>query len=309
MEQSAAYFKRLAKPFTIHLQQVTGLQGLHYLAGIAGCTKIEINAGEFTDLSELQSLSQLTSLIIAQLPLEGTGRVDVAPLASLVNLKELSIGSVKTDSIKGFESLVHLTSLGLGGTFISDISPLSNMPLLKKLEIGNTRITDLKPIQKDEYLEELTIGGAQVAGLAELTDLPNLKRITLMEQTPVDLTGIGGLRHLETLLFVGGISPTDLAPLANLDHLRSLSIMGVGFPQGRLMPVPHVEAIGRLKELRSLTLTDLQITDLNFVSTLQNLEDFSIGRAPINSIAGLDGLKRLRKVSMINVDVVDVSPF
>jgi hypothetical protein len=81
MKESATYFERLAKPFNLHLQQVSGLEGLHYLANIPGCTKIEIGAGEFTDISELSGFSHLTKLVIGQLPLNGTGTVDLSPLA------------------------------------------------------------------------------------------------------------------------------------------------------------------------------------------------------------------------------------
>jgi hypothetical protein len=63
MQQSAAYFKQLKKPFRLHFQSVKELKGLHYLADAEGCAAMEINAGEFTDLSELAGFKHLTKLI------------------------------------------------------------------------------------------------------------------------------------------------------------------------------------------------------------------------------------------------------
>src|SRR2546423_1325285 len=64
MKETADYFRRLHKPFRFHFQSITDIQGLHELADIPECTKIEINAGEFTDISELRGFSNLTTLII-----------------------------------------------------------------------------------------------------------------------------------------------------------------------------------------------------------------------------------------------------
>jgi hypothetical protein len=83
MKESANLFRALSVPFGLHFQSVNGLEGLHYLSDVEGCTKIEINAGEFTNISDLAGFNHLTSLIISQIPLNGVGVVDSSPLASL----------------------------------------------------------------------------------------------------------------------------------------------------------------------------------------------------------------------------------
>jgi hypothetical protein len=85
MNESADLFRALSASFRLHFQSVNGLDGLHYLSNIEHCTKIEINAGDFTNISELAGFSHLTDLIIGQVPLNGFGVVDPSPLASLTN--------------------------------------------------------------------------------------------------------------------------------------------------------------------------------------------------------------------------------
>jgi len=134
MEQSAVYFRRLNKPFDLQLGQVIGLNGLHYLSDIPGCTKIEISAGEFTDISELRGFSHLIDLGISQLPLNGYQTVDSAPLASLTNLQVLRLGSTKIRSTTFLSNLKHIKTLNLGQTLITDISALSDLHSLETLE-------------------------------------------------------------------------------------------------------------------------------------------------------------------------------
>src|SRR5205823_11124769 len=108
MKKSSTYFRQLHEPFRLHFQGIKDTQGLHELADIDGCTKIEINAGEFTDISELRGFSHLTNLIITQTPINGLATVDLSPLSGLVNLRELNLFSTKATSVEPIAKLVEL---------------------------------------------------------------------------------------------------------------------------------------------------------------------------------------------------------
>jgi hypothetical protein len=86
MQESAAAFRQLVRPFRLLLQRVPGLAGLRYLNDIANCTEIDISAGEFTNISELADFVYLRNLVVSQLPLNGLGTVDASVIASLTNL-------------------------------------------------------------------------------------------------------------------------------------------------------------------------------------------------------------------------------
>jgi hypothetical protein len=146
MVESSKYFKLLNRPFNLALQQVKALDGLHFLSDVPGCLKIEISAGEFTDISELSGFVNLTNLVIGQLPLNGTATVDLTPLSSLTRLETLVLTMVRARSIEPLVSLTRLKVLNLGQTLISDISAVSEMRLLESLEIRGTRVSDLRPL-------------------------------------------------------------------------------------------------------------------------------------------------------------------
>lgn len=305
VEQSVGYFGRLDKPFNLHFQSVTGLAGLHLLADIPGCSKIEINAGEFTDISELNGFRHLTTLVISQLPLNGSGTVDVGVVGTMTNLRVLNLNMVKTRDIVSLAPLRKLTSLNLGGTLISDISPLSNFPLLETLEIRDTRVTDLAPLTSDHALRELVISGVQLPGLPTLQHLSSLKKISIIEQQPIDLSPVSVLHELEALWIWCGSAPIDLAALAELKNLKSLTITGGVFAP---TPTAHIDVISSLSKLQTLTLGYLQIGDISFISDLKNLAELNLNAVPVTSIAPLASLKSLHKIVFANTSVVDVSP-
>lgn len=306
MEASAVYFSQINKPFRLHFQNVKSLDGLHYLANNAGCTNIEIGAGEFTDISELRGFVHLTKLGIGQVPLNGVGIVDPSPLASLVNLRELVLGMTRIRTSDFLASLKSLKRLYLGRTLITDISSLSSLPLLEFLDIRDTRVNDLTPLENAANLNSLEIGGEQLPGLASLSGLTNLKRLTLIQQGPVDLTNVSVLDHLENL-FVWGATSLDLQPLQKLAQLQSLHLSGPG-PGSGLTVVGNPQVIGDLSQLKILTLGYMQISNLSFVSSLKDLTELTIGTMPVTSIAVLQGLKNIKKISLTDVPVVDVSP-
>jgi hypothetical protein len=306
MEESAKYFRQINEPFSLAIQMVNDLAGLHYLSDVADCTKITISAGEFTDFSELRDFSHLTQLSISQVPLNGNGIVDISPLGSLTNLRELGLSMVRTKSIVALASLKNVTRLSLGGTLISNISPLSSLASLEVLEIRDTRVADLHPISNAQHLKEITVSGTQLPGLSVLAPLPNLKKLTIVEQQHIDLTSVGLLTNLETLSIVGGALPIDVLPLRNLKNLQSLMITGFSFVA--YTAVPNLQVVGELTELRTLALGYVYVTDISFISNLRRLEEVSFNRMPISSIASLAGIVSIKKVTLADVPVTDISP-
>jgi Leucine-rich repeat (LRR) protein len=306
MQESSTYFAQLNKSFRLHFQNVKSLVGLHYLADFADCQSIEINAGEFNDISELRGFVHLTKLAISQVPLNETGIVDASPLSSLVNLEELVLGMSRIRDANFLRSLLKLKRLYLGQTLVTDISSISALQSLEYLDIRGTRITDLRPLSENNGLKELSIGAAQIPALPILTRLSQLKKLPIIDQNLIDLSPVGSLANLESL-FVWRSPQLDLSPLRNLAHLRSLQLSGLGL--GPSTSIVNPQAIGDLRELRTLTLGSLQISDLAFVRDLKNLNEININAMPITSIHPLQNLKSLKSVSLADVPVIDISVF
>jgi len=308
MEQSAFYFKQYSKPFKIQLQLVSSLNGLHYLSGLTNCVEIQVNAGEFTDLSELSRFVHLKSLAISQVPINGSGVVDLAPLSGLIALTNLNLGSVNTRSITPLSGLHNIKMLYLGNTPVTDISVLSRFTRLESLNIFSTRITDLTPIGNDQALQELMIGGLQTSALSGLSHLKNLKMLTIFEEQPFSLAQVADLPNLETLIVLMGVFPIDLEPIGRLTKLRTLSMSASAIANKSTAPAYHVEIIGSLHNLNDLTLGGLQVSDLRFLSPLQNLTKLSLIDLPISSLAFLQNFVHLQSIYLCDIQIADISP-
>lgn len=305
MKESSVYFSQLTKPFQIILGQVANLKDLHYAADAKGCVEINVNSGEFTDISELSEFTHLKRLFITQLPLRNPGVVDGTPLQSLTNLVQLSLFGTRVRNIDFVSNLHDLKKISLDGTLVEDLSPLSSLKELEEVSIRDTKITDLRPLLSSKGLRDITISGLQVHGLSVLS-ATNLKKLTIVEQKTVNLQPLASLSGLEDLTMIVFGAPLDISLLGSLTRLRKLAIMGTGF--GVLLNTHNYDAIGQLKNLQSLSLSSMDIKDLDFISTLSDLTEVSISQVPITSVEKLRGLKRLHKVVLIGTGVIDVSP-
>jgi hypothetical protein len=199
MKDSAVFFRQLTTPFRLTFQRVNGLEGLHHLFDIGGCTKIEILTGEFTDISELSGFTHLTHLTIGQLPLNRFGTVDASPLSSLTNLEDLVLSSTRIRDIKFLENFKKLRKLIIGKTLVANSTPVSGLSLLEDLDIRGTRIEELKPINDDQSLKALMIGDEKIPSLGNLTKLSNFARLSIIGQHNLNLKPVGLLTQLESL--------------------------------------------------------------------------------------------------------------
>ncbi len=304
MEASARYFRLLHKPFRLHFQSVPGIAGLHLLAEIDDCKKIEINAGDFSDISELRGFTKLTSLVISQTPLNGLSTVDSSPLSSLTGLRELVLGSTRITDLSPIAKLSKLTALNVQDTLVRDLAPIAGLRSLETVEIRGIEAADISPLAQLASLKELGIDGKQIPGLVKLTQLEHLKYLRIIDQSKIDLSAVGQLSGLETL-FIWGPPNFDLSPLRTLTNLQALQVSGLGMG---FSVVTGADALGDLKALKRLTLGYMNISDLTFVSNLRQLNEINIGVMPVSSVEPLRELLALETVSLDRTNIVDISP-
>ncbi|HEX3503013.1 MAG TPA: hypothetical protein VHU22_06455 [Xanthobacteraceae bacterium] len=302
MAETAHLLAQLNKPFRLHLQLIGTIAGLHYLADLPQLTNMAIEAGKFTDISELRGFTHLTNLTLSQIPYDSTaGVVDASPLSSLTNLVELTLANSRIRNADFLASMGKLRVLNLEHTPLTDISALSHSENLEKLTIQSTRITNLSALTENTHLE-LIVGKDQIPGLV---DLPHLKKLSFMDANPTDLSPISSLTGLEAL-HIWGAQPFDISQFKNLGNLQELTLNGMGF--GFLFPVANADLIGNFRGLKTLNLSSIQINDLSFLRNLQNLTELNLSALPITSLAPIESLKHLKKIWLINLGVGEISP-
>lgn len=243
------------------------------------------------DLSELQYFRHLHyfqlrnqqaegTWVLAKLPihwliLSNCGLTDAdMPYITAINVDDgdrynelyhLNLGDNAITSLSGIERLTTLNVLLVQRNNISDLSPLSDLTRIHLLNISwNPGITSIEPLAQG--MREALVN-LDMAGLA------------------VDLTPVGGMENLDHVRLGDGWNghriSLNLAPLANMTHLKYLHIFGA--------KLDNVEVVSSMSGLLCIDLqycgmTSAKLTALNGhpLTTEINLE--------WNFLRTLDGL-------------------
>jgi len=336
-----------------HLSKCSGLENLHlyrtkvtdeglaHLKSIPSLKKLSLLFTEVTDEGMID-LGQVKSLEYLQLPVHITDR-GLDHLSQLDNLKYLWVGggskSTITDAgLEHIAKLCMLEELLIGGRGITDegMSYIAELTRLKKLNIGTAPVltnSGLAKLTKMKSLESLDLNFTKVtiSGLAQLNAMPNLTKLDvkplIRDNSVLD---IGKLTKLEELRLRfqprsdNSFSDEDLACLAGLKHLKSLSIgprnftdkgmaylagltnmerLGIGGPN---LTDQGLKCLANMKKLWSLSLSDGYFTEegLRYLEGFKRLRYLSIPSANAFSNAAL---RRLRE-NLPNLQTLKVIP-
>ena len=115
------------------------------LAGLTGLKRLEIYAAkEGTDI-DLLPLKGLTNLV--KLRVGSTIVSDVSSLSELINLESLMLsGNISILDVSPLASLKNLKELRVVNNGLSDVSPLAALHNLEKLELQLNKISDISPL-------------------------------------------------------------------------------------------------------------------------------------------------------------------
>ena len=233
MEESANYLRALNKPFQLHLQQVSSVAGFTFLSGINNCIRLEINASDIEDLSELRGLAGLRTLIISQTPFSVRHQLNISAIASLMNIETINLNGSRVNNLEPLRGLMKLVSLNIGGSLVRDLSPIKNLELLTSLDVRDSRVTDLSVLDGADALEELSVDEKQVPSLTRLSHLAKLYKLNIITHEPLDMMPVGTLSNLKSL-FVWGPSVIDLSPLRKVSKLTNVQVSGSDLNQDGL---------------------------------------------------------------------------
>ena len=208
--------------------------------GGAGCAAIdvfalaEVTALEIVDMEvalraeDLQGLANLSSLAFV-----GSVR-DLAPLAALANLRQLSLADNDLADIGALAGLGQLQELGLSGNRVADLSPLRGLTRLTLLELNGNLVTSLSPLAGLTELLALLAQDNAIADLSPLADLPTVS-LLLANNAIADAAPLLAMRWLRFVDLRGN-------PLSErtLDvHIPALQARGVAVLFDEPAPAPR----------------------------------------------------------------------
>ncbi|PHS11940.1 MAG: hypothetical protein COA78_08770 [Blastopirellula sp.] len=88
---------------------------------------------------------------------------DLAPLASLTDLKKIWIPFSNVTDLSSIAHLTQIEELSLSGSSVTDLSPLENFKHLKELVLNATEVESLEPLFKLKRLSRVYLWGTKVS--------------------------------------------------------------------------------------------------------------------------------------------------
>ena len=150
--------------------------------------------------------------------------------------------------------------------------------------------------EPDEAFSEARqrIMAAKASGEKKLT-LANLKTLSVL---PPDISDLSALSHL----VLHDLNVIDLAPLASLENLRSLSLS--------LLPASDISPLASLHSLNALSLGQgLPVSDISTTASIRRLRYLSLEyNRNVTDISAVSSLTALKRLDLMCSSVSDVEP-
>lgn len=249
--------------------------------------KLTILNHPFDSLGFLSSLTQLQSLDLSGCSFP-TG--DLATIAALPNLTQLTLAECNISSIAALEGANKLTYLDLNGNTVRNLEVLTAMTDLRELNLRHNAVTALDAIATLTNLEKLDLGFNAVTDIAPLVSCTNLSWLDVGNNQVSQLITLGNMPQLS--YFSAEYNElTDVSPLAACTNLTTLNIGS-----------NSVSDISPLK-----TLTKLEVFDCS-ANKISSLPDWPEGSAlrtvygSYNAITNIDILSKMPSISYVYMD-------
>lgn len=192
----------------------------------------------------------------------------------------------------------NLKELALDVQNVTSLEGIENLPL-KKISVAMNNLTDASPITQIESLELVRISGNPIKSLEGFENLSHLENLNLSDTKADDLEPIKNCPLTDLDCSYGKV--TDYGFLKSLNLLQTLRVGNVDRAT--------VEYINTLEELENLTIVRSEISSLTQLSNLKNLISLDVSDSVmLTSLEGIENFKKLEYIAFISTNVSDISP-
>ena len=170
---------------------------------------------------------------------------------------------------------------------------------IKELDFHNAHIEKLNGIENMISLEKLNLSGTDIKDISLLKYLVNLKEVNISNTSISDITALENSIYIR-YLNVNETEVTTLEVIKKFRYIEKLYISGT-----------KINTVPQLSSLLELDLSNCNISDINFISYLNNLTYLNVGKLKYKSnilsdISFVSSLEKLEYLSIANTDVVNI---
>lgn len=259
--------------------------------------KLTIENGQYQQLSYLEKMPELKSLVIKGTPVTDK---ELAIIGNLTKLEELTLNDCGITTVASLSKLSNLTILDLGNNNIRNLEPISKMAKLKTLSLArNYSVDDISLLANCKDLLALDLSYNSLTAITPLYTLQNLILLNLQNNAITSVEGITKLNHISELN-ISYNQIQDITPLADCDSLTKLDISN--------NQIADIQGLSSLKSITHLNFSYNQVSDLPKFDKTCKLIAIDGSYNKIDSLAPLAGLKSLNNVYMDhNSDISNVN--
>ena len=265
---------------------------------LSACVQQAADTGGFEFVSELTAIS-----------CSGTELSDLTGLEQLTGLVSFTVFDTSVEEFSVVNQLPNLVDFIVRGSDFddSDLENIIETPSLRRVSFNNTAITDLS-ILVPSQIETLALVNT-ILDVSPLEASPSLRTLILFGEVASDFSDVGNLRQLTSLTVFGLIDEEDLNVIYQLEGLEFLRVFPL-FP--RLDNAGLQERINALPNLTTVIVENSEVTNLDPLSQLANLQEVQLRTSPIEDIGALfiDGdisngpIPTLRRIDVNELTVV-----
>ncbi len=184
-----------------------------------------------------EDLAKIAALpLLKNLSLQNCGISSITELSAAKNLLTLDLQNNAIRNLSPIASMTKLQELNLSHNAITDIAILTNIPALTKLDVSFNTLTTIAPITANSALTWLDASNNRITDIGKLEQLTNLTYLSLAKNAITDISAAANCTKL-TELDLGSNQLTDISSLRTLEALRYLN-----FSNNQITALPEFAA-------------------------------------------------------------------
>lgn len=242
--------------------------------------EVYLSNNKLTDINALKRAPIVTYLSLSNngLTTEGT-----AAIAEYPYLQYLSLAHNKIDSVEHLTGLKHLVELRLHHNELTNVRGLRTLLNLEILYLGHNQITDVGFLSTLTALEVFYVNDNNISDISALSTLNKLEIINVNNN---NLSSAAVLRNYSGTLTEIYAENNNLTDFSFINGATKLHILMLAGNKAELAQTNMTTWLAGLTELEVLTLSDIKLTDLSFLESMQKLARLDIANCGLPAFTG-----------------------
>ncbi len=269
--------------------------------------EVYLSRNRLTDVNALSRAPMMTYLSLSE---NGLTTAGTACIENYPYLVYLSLAHNQIDSVEHLKGLKFLKELRLQDNLLTNVNDLRRLVNLEILYLGHNDIRDIGNLNALTQLQILYVNDNHIFDISALRNLTKLECINVSNNELSSLSVLNGFKSTLTEIYAENNSLTDFSFINGADNLHILMLSG---NRTELVQDNMTAWLSGLSELEILTLSDIRLSDLSFLSGMQKLARLDISNCGLHAFSGeisniqqiTDRYATLKVLDISNNDLTD----